>query len=104
MPRKKPFSNKRKKQQLQQKRERKKESGNCYQFFIHSGAVHLPPGVAVAVPQDDNSDSDISVEEGPGDSDSRPQREDEKSLPLVVKLHQQPGVDQKRNYDPNRYV
>lgn len=48
-----------------------------------------------------DGDSNSSGEEG-GDNDSRPQQEEEESLPSVVKLHQQPGVGQKRNYDPNR--
>ena len=74
-----------------------------YSLTLFSGAVPLPPGAAVAVAQDDDSESDASGgEAGLGESDSRSQREEKKSLPLVVKLHQQPGVGQKKNYDPNR--
>ena len=99
MPRRKPFSNKKKKEQLQQKREKKrlKNPGIVLCFIVRGFVINTfctadekPVADPLCASEKTDSDHDSDSSEGASEEEV-----------TVMKVHHQPTT--KSGHDPNRY-
>ncbi|XP_053381487.1 guanine nucleotide-binding protein-like 1 [Mercenaria mercenaria] len=98
MPRKKPFSSKQKKKQLQEKRQRKQASGPSYLHDSDSDEAEEGLKVVSAAGKDSKHDSEA------GKTEDGAVREKLNLDKHVEKINSQPNVlPQHGRYDPNRY-
>ena len=99
MPRKKPFSNKQKKQQLQQKREKKK----LQKFGIINCTCTSGTHFLCVFNVTDDEPKPRANPLGANKNDSDISESDSEQEVNVIRLHQQPTAKPKPGYNPNKY-